>query len=704
MKMSKSERVGMKLVVVALTVVMTVFAESGDLTTGVDLGEISDTTKVRNLQDEVGGPRLLEQPKSILAKNLGVKKSVRFPLPGEGSDQTLPVAEVEEGPASEADYSPEQIKAIVEEGQQKSFEVAEEKDQSLSTVDLIETELSRNKKAQDEVTEELTDEATIPKRRQQLTELLSRLKEEEQKLVDENREVPREIKKPLLTKVVLQERMNTINTMVEELKILLNGPIIDKSAVDSQISNIKTIIGRLHEKFEKYIEPSLSRVPLSVKSVMDDAQESYEQLIIVADKAATIIDNLDEIFKSIGSRNENSFSFTPEEQTFVKTLIKKTETFADLRAQATQAINQSNVVRMQELQDEMRDFYEDLLRSGWKNKDEELNTLDGNFISNVRASINDLLQQFKDKASSFEGALKNKKGFIAKAKYQFKRLFARAKRFPELKYRSEAAENRERFGLDLVDFQKAARDGYVGTVKSTIKSFTDALKDVKNLSAQGDQEVSLAQFEALKTTRDNVQPVMREVSALQGVAFLKGTVSFESVQKYLNIFDVPSTPASFFTHLEKEAGTARYKEVALGLLKKVNSEEATQAIKNIEEKKFLTPSQERLLADRYGKWFKEIDDHTGIHRASVSLENLTALRLLATFNGAPAEYVNLFSTPSTGQYVIDAYKARKNVKVSSNQAQAMVDKLSDFVAQFKEAELLLAKKTVAKGDPIRSGV
>ena len=220
-------------------------------------------------------------------------------------------------------------------------------------------------------------------------------------------------------------------------------------------------------------------------------------------------------------------------------MIKQTETFTNLKEQATQAIDGSDVIRMQELQDELRDFYEDLMRSSWKNKNENLNNLDGVFIDNVRASINDLLQQFKSKVSSFEGVVKNKKGYVARVKYQFKRLFARVKRLPELKYRSENSVNKADFGLDLVDFQKAATDDYVATVKSGIKSYGDTLNQATNLLIQASDNINEAiktnaiaqlpnaianlktQIESLEVIQQQRQQLKNMVSSDQAKAILK---------------------------------------------------------------------------------------------------------------------------------------------------------------------------------------
>ncbi len=434
---------------------------------------------------------------------------------------------------------------------------------------------------------------------------------------------------------------------------------------------------------------------IRMQELQDDLRDFYEVVSKIYDGKSKkeLLSSIKELSDSLnGSINT---LLTPEQR-------QKVTKFFDLKAQATQAIEDGNVIRMQELQDDLRDFYEATLRA-----------FDGtSFLQDVRYSINELLGEIKEKAQSFTSVTTNKKSFVERVKYRFKRLFVRATLDPrKLRYRSEFAVNKAGFGLNLVDFKKAATDGYVETVESGIKTFTDSLAKVKSLQKlKADGNGSQGLDEALTTLRSamgNVQTVAQEVFALQGVASLKGTLSLKTVEKYLKTFDLAPNEDEFLRRLRWASGAKPYKELAVGLLKTVDSKDVGLAIENIEKNTELNnKEQEEVLKNLYKTWFKSIA-RDGKGMKDMSLENLSNLRLLATFNGASAEYVNVLRTPQTGQYVLDAYKTRSNVKVPSDQAKAIVSKLSDFskvVVQLEEAERLLAKETVASDSPAEETV
>ncbi len=232
----------------------------------------------------------------------------------------------------------------------------------------------------------------------------------------------------------------------------------------------------------------------------------------------------------------------PEQQKFIKKIVEQTETFANLKAQAQEALKNNNVIRMQELQDELRDIYEDVYRNNWK--DEGLTKLDLNFLKNMRNSINNLLQQFSEKSQSFTGVVKNKKSFTDRVKYQFKRLFVRATIDPrKMRYRSEVAENTG-LRLNVVDFKKAATDGYVKTVTSVIevskKTLTSAFDLEREVSSFTQSDAKLREQALLKipdvtkkleTQINSAEVIQQQRLVLQGVADCNGTLTCESVRQ-----------------------------------------------------------------------------------------------------------------------------------------------------------------------------
>ena len=546
-------------------------------------------------------------------------------------------------------------------------------------------------------------------------EEISRLEEHSEKPSDTS---VYPVERKLLDATEFTDRVEGIKNILTNITDLLKNYEENKTEISSRIQSVLAMISEAKNNFTTvFVDPKASKEHKQFLEEIDKEQIFVEMVSdctkIASGKIALTLEELPEIVDILlraGEADPEIQRFTgssilekldksdlaPEQKQFLRKIIKKTSTLADLKSQAKQAIDSDNVVRMQELQDEMRDLYEDVMRNSWK--DESLIRINTDFLLSMRSSINDLLVQFGEKAKSFTSAAMNKKSFAARVKYQFKRLFVRAKIDPrKVVYISEIAEN-SAFHLDLVNFKKAATDGYVETVKLGIKPFTDALAKVKELPSNKVDEKGLPeQLKAiahLRTAFDTVQPVAQELFALQGVASLKGTLSFEIVAKSLSISDVPLTAENFLRNLESVSGAGKYKRLALGLLKMVDSSDATKAISNIQNKNPLSDEQEALLKKTYTEWFEKIVSQTANHRSDLSANNLPNLRLLATFNDAPAEYVTLFRTPQTGQYVIDAYKTKSNVTVPSGQAQAIVSNLSDFVAQLKQAEQLLAKRTV----------
>ena len=344
-------------------------------------------------------------------------------------------------------------------------------------------------------------------------------------------------KAPDFLKDFFETREKTINNLVAELKVLLKDPVANKAAIDHLISEIK------------YINNITIMLELKLpKSVTPDAKTDYQQLLVVANKAGTLINGIDVALKVIEKSdfvfkaenlsgladtiralkdcgpeiqakfnakvlegiNKKQSSITSEQKQFVKTIIKQTETFSNLKAQADKAIAESNVAEMQKLQHEMRDVYENVFRNDWKDKD--LETINSDFTQTMRSSINDTLKQFTETIKSIDlNHAKNKPSLLDNLKYKLKRLVVRAKNFPKIIYRSEDPANKDNFGLGLVDFKKAADDQKVerNKVIEFLKNPSDYLKG--KLTDLGNQLKAL--IKPVKNINTNLNELKKSLSS-----------------------------------------------------------------------------------------------------------------------------------------------------------------------------------------------
>gem|GEM_PF-3807926 len=491
-----------------------------------------------------------------------------------------------------------------------------------------------------------------------------------------------EDKKDILTNY-LENRLNEVSRLlrINSLKKDFSEEGIDSKSQEEFLLFLKKIDYKNADELSKTFQ-------------FVESKENYNE-----ENLSALVDNLlssakigPEFQKLISSRileNLDKKDLTPEQKQFVEKIIKQTETFSNLKAQATEAINANDVVRMQELQDELRDCYEDIIRNNWK--DETSTTIDGDFLKSMRTSINELLQQFNQKAQSFVGAAKGGKSFTNRVKYRFKRLFIRVKNFPKLKYRSESSGNKADFGLDLVDFKKAATDGYVATLKEKSERLANVLRNAQDSALSPE-----ATTQALKDLKDQMKTfdfVVQEVLALQGIASLGGTLPKAMVREAFKVSDLPdvaSFDSTFLFNLQKASGSRRYKNLMIGLLEMDGSN--PKLIEKISTNVIDLGLEEKKVVENLFKiWRNKFTNQKILgESSSISLTNLPDLRLLAEFNGASPEFMNVLRTPETAQYAVDGYKG--DVAVPSGQAKSIVTQLSLFIKNITAAKNLLAEE------------
>ncbi len=325
------------------------------------------------------------------------------------------------------------------------------------------------------------------------------------------------------------------------------------------------------------------------------------------------------------------------------------------------------------------------MRNSWK--EDKLVKIDSDFLVSMRNSINDLLQQFSKKAESFTSAAMNKKSFADRVKYRFKRLFVRATIDPrKMRYRSEFARD-SNLRLDLVDFKKAATDGYVTTVKSGIDGYGKNLKTVNK--AEGDLSRKLASedeqkraealselsstLKTLETQIDSAKVVQQQLLVLKGIADCDGTLTYKKVKPSLSM-DIPDGPRVFLERMKSTGQGHRstfYKESAHILLEQNGSPQAKTIIESLKNNKDLDdePQQKEFLSKLYVTWRGKIGDKLSL-RETPDRTDLLLVALLQS-KAADAAYLAMLRSPVTGGYVLDAYINRRDVTVPSDQAKTI---------------------------------
>lgn len=529
------------------------------------------------------------------------------------------------------------------------------------------------------------DESFTPEKRDVLVKYLESRLEKVSELLKGKEKVDEDIDP---ADAYLHENEKLIRVRLEEIEKrtqnILN--LLEKNPVDWDDYNLQ--LEELKKRIKDNSNLYTSKLPV-------DVQEFYKTLLIKSEQAVKTIEQAAVLPKfENGQLQPNDLKQFVEllktsrlQPQFIQTLLKQADIFAQLKVQAEQAVNASNIVRMQELQDEMRDFYEDVMRNSWK--DENLTKIDTTFLLSMRSSINELLEQFGKKATSFEGVVKNKKSVVAQVKYQFKRLWVRVRQAPRLRYISELPANKESFGLQLVDFKKAADQGYVKSVKSALDSFTKFSKE------SGEQEKSLRDGNQEKRSQlvteakqqvGSAKVIKQQLQALKGIADCNGSLSYKKVEQSLSLGALPSTGKVFLNGLisRGDGESTRFKEVAYLLLEKDGSQDAQTIKETLENKGSLSSGQKEFLSTLYSGWQKGI---------GVKLQNnpsLSDLRMMTLLQKPPLNdaYLAMVRSPETGQYVLDVYISKKDGLVPSGQAQAIVKQLKsagqqidDFITQ-----------------------
>jgi hypothetical protein len=789
----------MKLVVVAFIFLMTLFtakAPDGDSIPNDMFDESVSTVKPPETEIETEIQRLAREKRERIAARAAARKAsgitgIRFSgdtklNDGRIANETPPVPVVagESGPEN---LSPEQIERLNEISDRPTivFEHREGEGHPLSSPELVEKELTRNRELQAEI-EKLSEvnpgrfEEELVKLKQQeeilinSQEFLAFCKESKSEVTFTGQELERIfalLDLPSLSEANLEEmspyelgnlkgsvmpsimhRSGESYKSKGSLKIALdfiNSITIDGS-VDRKKSEIRSVKTQVldftfpedkKDILTNYLENRLNEVSrlLRIKSLKKDFSEegidskSQEEFLLFLKKIdyknadelsktfqfveskenyneknlSALVDNLlssakigPEFQKLISSRileNLDKKDLTPEQKQFVRKIIKQTEAFSNLNAQATEAIDANDVVRMQELQDELRDCYEDVIRNNWK--DQELTNIDGVFLQNIRKSINELLREFNEKARSFTGAAKGGKSFTERIKYKFKRLFVRLTfDTRKMRYRSELSVNKADFGLNLVDFKKAATDGYVATLKEKSEILANVLR-----KAQGSNLNETAETQALRDLKDQMKTfdfVVQEILALKGIASLGGTLPNAMVRNAFKVSELPdadSFDSTFLSNLKKSSGSRRYKDLMIGLLKMGDSH--PELIKKFSEEGFLRLSkdEQEKMKEVFKTWRNKFTNESILSKSNslISVKNLPDLRLLAEFNGASPEFMDVLRTPETAQYAVDAYKG--DVVVPSGQAKSIVTQISSFIENITTAEKLLAPKKIENG-------
>jgi hypothetical protein len=506
-----------------------------------------------------------------------------------------------------------------------------------------------------------------------------------------------------IDKFVVEEHTHTIKMRMQALQDLLNTPGVSNSEILAQRESLRVILSRYkHTVSEKTISDKALKAYQQFTQAYNEADaflenfSTFSNVEVTADNLKGVVNTLLTsaetgvgLQKFISARilkNLQTSDLSIEQKQFVKKIIQQTETFAHLKAQATQAVTTADVVRMQELQDEMRDFYEDVMRNTWK--DEGLTKIDGEFLGRIRNSLNELLPQFSAKASSFEGVVKNKKSVVAQVKYQFKRLLSRVKRIPKVRYVSESAANKENFGLHVVDFKKAATEGYVKTVKEAVDSYKKTLTNVHQVEkdslplmqsdAKKREQASLkipAAIKNLETHLDSAKVIRKQVEALKGIADCNGILTYKRVEQSLSLGSLPTTGEAFIKGLDVQGDgqSTRYKEAAFLLLEKDGSVTAQESKDALENQKALTKDQQTFLSKLYTSWRKGIEGTLKTGQEVTDVQLLTLLQRPSL----TSEYLAMVRSPETGPYVLDVYTNKKDGVVPSAQAKTVVKQLQE---------------------------
>jgi hypothetical protein len=135
----------------------------------------------------------------------------------------------------------------------------------------------------------------------------------------------------------------------------------------------------------------------------------------------------------------------------------------------------------------------------------------------------------------------------------------------------------------------------------------------------------------------------------------------------------------------------------IGLLKMGDSH--PELIKKFSEEGFLRLSkdEQEKMKEVFKTWRNKFTNESILSKSNslISVKNLPDLRLLAEFNGASPEFMDVLRTPETAQYAVDAYKG--DVVVPSGQAKSIVTQISSFIENITTAEKLLAPKKIENG-------
>lgn len=412
-------------------------------------------------------------------------------------------------------------------------------------------------------------------------------------------------------------------------------------------------------------------------------------------------------------------TFTPEQKQFVSTVADQAKRFFALKAQAADALKNNDVIAMQDLQDEMRDLYEDIYMSRWSDKG--LIDTQATFLADVQSTLNAIISQFGQAAKTLSAITQGKKGLLSQLVYSFKRFVT-----GKWGYSSEVADVKARGqGLQLYDFKKSAIADYV--------------QEAQQIKASGDKEAQAA----LET----------EVAALKSIAQSGGVISAAKVQKSLSTDVLSGLKGSDLMSKMDHPGMKSFLVDVVQLMgignPAVDQNYCLDIIAALDKGIALDEDQQFLVENFYGLWGDKVKStFTGLLDSSqlqaltagtygdkdvnainfyffrklgynqndpllvalgghtLSSEQLTTIkskmtftftdnttpffRLLAELNGVLSgypmpDYLSLFDTPETRQYLQDAYNTGQDVSVDSAGAAQIVTALSSVFAQIPAA-------------------